>query len=1097
MNWSGISMQLLKRTVFIFIALLLIFTTGCSVGASSQGGGLIISEVVTSNSNSLIDPVFGKPDWIELCNTSSNPINLVGYSIAESSNSIYDFPDVTIAPDEYMILYCCAAISGVTSDKLCTGFKLSKAGATIILSSQNSTIQKLDVPALETDISYGVTTEGKYAYFGIPTPGAANTTESSADLAGLESDKTVSLKINEVMPKAASNAEYGWAEIFNAGNKTVELSDYYITEDLSDPTKARLPEKQLAAGEYAVVKFTGGTGADEVPFKLGSNEPLLAVSNNFGAIIDNFTWDSAILPGMSAGRENNSAVYFIEPTPGAVNGSQHTEGVTLNEGISDVRINEILLKNDFSLIDQDGDRSEWVELYNSSQSTVSLLGYALSDKKDDPLKWRLPDIQLGAGEYIIVFLDGKNRTADELHTNFSLGGGDSDLLLSNINTGAVQTVTLPAERKNNISYGLSPDGKWLFYYQPTPSAENNAQGFADIAQVESRTASVRINEVATVSEPKVGDPDWVELYNQLPDDINLSGFFLSDDKNDLKKWALGDITIKSGGYKVIDEYKNDNKSGVIKISSSGEKIFLSNAQGEVIDLFDTGVLRPGKSRGLTSDNTVALFDTPTPGKENSGEVLQGYCAAPVFSISGGYHKSSFELEMSAQTPGSTIHYTLDGSAPTADSAVYSAPIPISKTTPVRARTFAADKLSSDETVATYLFGDEHSLPVICLSISESDKSYIFGGVKRDDRRERGGYVEYYEPGGALGVSFPAGMRIAGNSTRTYAQKSINLYLRSGYGRSSVTYPFFEGYDITTFKSLSLRDMGQDQYSRLRDVFVSMAVNGMNINNAQSKFAVLYINGKYNGLYELKENQNEQYLASKHGINADDVVMIRGNTNAIDNGTSDDIKEMYTLADKMIANPGNQDYFNEFSSRADSDYFMDYIIAETFFDCYDTYNQKFAHTDDNTLKWRPLFYDFDFCLDRTNGNIFWLFNQKEYLRHEANSLVPIGITNMRLFYAFLKNDEWRDKFIKRYAEVLNTILTTDKLLALYDQMVDSIKSEMPATIEKWKMPASMSKWNSNRADLRKNIENRRKNIKKQLQDYYNISDAEMKELFPNG
>jgi hypothetical protein len=428
-----LKMQLIKKALFLGISVLLVFSAGCSVGASSQGGGLIISEVVTSNSNSLIDPVFGKPDWIELGNTSANPINLLDYSIAESNNSKYVFPDVTIAPGEYMILYCCPQIEGASSENLCTGFKLSKSGTTLILSSSGSVLSKLDIPALETDISYGVTSDGTYAYFGIPTPGAANTAESSPDLAGLESDKNVSLIINEVMPKAASGSESGWAEIYNSGNKPVELSDYYITDDLSKPTKARFPEKQLNAGEYTTVKFTGKTGADEVPFKLGSDETTLAVSNNFGAVIDNMSWSAAILPGMSAGRENKSTVYFIEPTPGAANGKQYSDAVKLSEGTGDVRINEILLKNDYSLIDQDGDRSEWVELYNASQQAVSLTGYALSDKEDDPLKWRLPNTELGAGQYLIVFLSGKNKTEGELHANFSLGDGDSKLLLSNIN----------------------------------------------------------------------------------------------------------------------------------------------------------------------------------------------------------------------------------------------------------------------------------------------------------------------------------------------------------------------------------------------------------------------------------------------------------------------------------------------------------------------------------------------------------------------------------------------------------------------------------------------------------------------------------------
>ena len=139
-------------------------------------------------------------------------------------------------------------------------------------------------------------------------------------------------------------------------------------------------------------------------------------------------------------------------------------------------------------------------------------------------------------------------------------------------------------------------------------------------------------------------------------------------------------------------------------------------------------------------------------------------------------------------------------------------ITISATQTVRAITVADGKLASDETVATYLFVEEtHSLPIVCLSMTESDLRWVFGSQVRQDKRERAGYVEYYEADGTLGVKFPAGFRIAGAGTRTMPQHSINLYLRGGYGQSEITYPFFGGYDISTFQSLSLRNMGQDMY----------------------------------------------------------------------------------------------------------------------------------------------------------------------------------------------------------------------------------------------------------------------------------------------
>lgn len=255
----------------------------------------------------------------------------------------------------------------------------------------------------------------------------------------------------------------------------------------------------------------------------------------------------------------------------------------------------------------------------------------------------------------------------------------------------------------------------------------------------------------------------------------------------------------------------------------------------VVDSFATGSLRAGISSGLDNDGTGRpasrlFFSNPTPGRANdSSSVLSGYCAQPIFSREGGYVESSFALSITTATDGASIYYTLDGSTPTERSALYTGPIEISGIQTVRAIASAPGKLVSEESVATYLLGVAHDLPIVCLSMTQSDLDYVFASTERRDIRERAGYVEYYEAGGKLGVSFPAGFRIAGNGTRLYAQRSINLYLRGGYGRSSVVYPFFEDYEIKEFKSLSLRNMGQDvSLSRIRDAYFSMAVKGMNL-----------------------------------------------------------------------------------------------------------------------------------------------------------------------------------------------------------------------------------------------------------------------------
>ena len=1104
---------------------------GCSQSASAPyTDALYISEIVSSNSDSLTDPVYSSPDWIEICNASDEAVNLEDYSLYESMGNRYIFPAVVIDAQSYLVVYCCdpiveageaveseAAEAAETTEEtavaesaaaeasgpLCTGFKLSKDGTQLTLASPRKTLQEIVIPPLDTDISYGYAGDGAYGYFMQSTPGQPNTTPSFATMEELRAGEQVALQISEILPKEASGTDpYAWVELYNKGTTPIQLSDYYISENLSNLKKAALPDIELGPGGYTVIRFAGKAADSAVPFKIGSDETTIAISDRLGIVVARIDWDADILPGVSAGPDGDGGtVYYPVPTPGSPNSAQSiaTADISFKEGLDEVYMTELLVRNTFSVIDENGERSPWVELYNASNHAVSLADYALSDDEGSLWKWNLPDITMEADSYIIVYLSGKDQRDGELHTSFKLGNADSALYLTNLTSQTIQTITLPPDGKDNVSYGLSADTEWLFYPQPTPMAANTTQGFWEIAGIGAGSAGLSINEVATVSSARDGNCDWVELYNGSGEEISLSGYYLSDSKDDTTKWPVGDVNIKADGYKVINKYQDDGGTDELTIALSGETVYLFSPKGLLVDRLETGVLRPGISRGIHGDGpekSVAFFGDPTPGSKNSDDILVGYCAAPAFSIPGGYKSSEVTLEMSTSTGDGVIRYTTDGSTPTTSSKQYTGPLTISSTQTVRAITVADGRITSDETVATYLFVGRHSLPVVCLSMTESSLDYVFGSQDRSDIRERAGYVEYYEADGTLGVRFPAGFRIAGAGTRTARQKSINLYLRGGYGRSSVTYPFFEGYDITTFKSISLRNMGawQDP-TRLKDVFINMAANGLNIDNAQAKFAVVYINGEYWGLYEFKENQNEEYFASKHGIDADKVVMVRGNKYNVETSRTDsDIVSLYSLAQR---NMNNADNFEKYTSRADSDYFMDYLIAETFFGCDDTYNQKYAHTTDDTMKWRPIFYDFDLCLSSKSESLFSKFFCNIYTRRDVDSLGHPHDTWMYLYNAFIKNDEWEQKFIERYAEVLNTTLTTERLLSLYDGLVDSIESEIPLTAARWPDPSSEGRWKKDVESLRNIIEARRGYCIRNLKNYFGLSNEYMDELFPNG
>ncbi|MEJ2055467.1 MAG: lamin tail domain-containing protein, partial [Calditrichaceae bacterium] len=138
------------------------------------------------------------------------------------------------------------------------------------------------------------------------------------------------------------------------------------------------------------------------------------------------------------------------------------------------RINEFMALNSLTIMDEDGDYSDWIELYNDSPAEVNLDNWSLTDDPDEPQKWLFPNVDLEPGGYLLVFASGKDRimTDRELHTNFKLSGDGEYLGLCDA-SGKVITEFNPAypSQKYDVSFGYFT-GEYLATLSPTPGEEN-------------------------------------------------------------------------------------------------------------------------------------------------------------------------------------------------------------------------------------------------------------------------------------------------------------------------------------------------------------------------------------------------------------------------------------------------------------------------------------------------------------------------------------------------------------------------------------------------------------------------------------------------
>jgi len=151
----------------------------------------------------------------------------------------------------------------------------------------------------------------------------------------------------------------------------------------------------------------------------------------------------------------------------------------------DVVINEFLTVNDTSILDEDGDREDWIELYNPNDFAVNLSGWSLSDSEGDPREWVLPGVSIPADGYLIVFASDKNRApADggQLHANFKLtSNGEYLALFTSEEPPRAATEFLPGfpAQSADISYGRLPGTEdYGVLGTPTPGAANTLDELA-------------------------------------------------------------------------------------------------------------------------------------------------------------------------------------------------------------------------------------------------------------------------------------------------------------------------------------------------------------------------------------------------------------------------------------------------------------------------------------------------------------------------------------------------------------------------------------------------------------------------------------------
>jgi hypothetical protein len=680
-------------------------------------------------------------------------------------------------------------------------------------------------------------------------------------------------------------------------------------------------------------------------------------------------------------------------------------------------INEVVSSNTFVITDEDGDYQDWIELYFSGSEPLNLQGYGLSDDAALPFKWTFPEYWMESGDHLLIWCSDKNRTnpSNPLHTNFKISSGGEVLTLTKSN-GDVQDSYPAILIPQNFSYGRVTDGSdtLVYFPQPTPAAANNsATGYSDV--VAKPTFSVNGGFYTqsfnlTISHP---DPDVTIIYTTDGSDPNIDN-------------------LAGTSYQYKNEYPFE--LGQVPSETFFTKSFQSFQYATALTIVDR----------TNEPNDISMIS------------------------------STYDADPSYYIPDFNIF----------------------KGTVVRAKAYKPGALNSRIVTESYFVSpegaDRFEIPVISLSLDEdkffdyNDGIYVAGADfdnwrlenpeipalfnadsnydRSGEATEQIGHFNYFVNGSEV-LSQQVGIRINGGGTRAFQNKSLRLYARSELGASTFDYPFFLDESFSGLKRLVLRNSGNDFFNTYyKDAFTHALIKKTGLDNQSYRPSVVFLNGEYWGMLNIRERLDRHYFERKYGIAEADIEILADGY-VIDEGSGAHFQAMFSYLQNNSLEQA--DKFSYINTQMDVENFRDYFITNIYIQNTDWPGWNTLFWRKNTAayepeapygtdgRWRTAIKDtdagFSLMLDINDHNTL------EFATALGGPIWPNPEWSTLILRRLLENENFKLIFINRFADMMNTYFLPERVIGMSNDFAAVIEPEIAGQYNRWAAPSGFSWW----------------------------------------
>lgn len=627
-------------------------------------------------------------------------------------------------------------------------------------------------------------------------------------------------------------------------------------------------------------------------------------------------------------------------------------------------------------------------------------------------------------------------------------------------------------------------------------------------------AQVLINEICSSNGDLVYDPQfynfsgWVELYNAGGSSIDLGNYYLSDSETDYK-WKIPPGTIiTANGYLIIwCDKQNSGLHTNFSLDSDGERVVLSNPTQVLVDqiIFPKQYTNVSYGRLADGGSTIGYMTVPTFESQNNNATGTERLENPATSISSGRYSAGQSVVLSHLNAAATVRYTTDGSEPMPTSAAYNTPINISTTTTLKAKAFASGFLPSKTEVHTY-FINEHifSLPVVSISTNPDylwDNSigiYVEGTngvagmcssspVNWNQDWDRHAIIEYFDASGNKEFDQGVDIRIGGNCTRRYDQKSLVVSADDKYGKNNIEEKLFPNKDATRYHSFFYRNSGNDfNVTLFRDALIQhLAKSNLDVDYLDYQPTIFYLNGQYWGIQNMREKADAEFIETNYGIAESDIDLIE-NKNTVLNGSYSAFNSYQQTLKSMDRSSASA--YTHIDNNIDVQEFINYLATEIY-TCNTDWphnNQKYWRQVSTNGKFRWILWDTDFGLGLFQGRSYPTHPTLNYVTstNEADFGVPPWATE-HIRYV-LENPDFKNRFVQTFTAVMNTTFGPAYFNEQLRVFENQIKAEIPFHKTKW--GGDLTDWNTQLEKTRLFIKERQRYMQQHMADFFGLGET---------